>query len=219
MIKWLSMLMGVVILLIIGIFFYDMWFNPNVPFALQQGNTTVILSESEQSSQTTASVASPTVTPPTTDANGTAQITLTSLQDMESSGGAPPPALTNPQGNKTATANHTVGTVQPTVTQPVAKTPEVVSPVQTASPAVLESVKSTGKATAWVQAGSFGDRENANNLAASLQKQGMSVDIETATVNGRRYNRVYVGPLTEAQVDNTLQKLSKMGINARQTNR
>ncbi|MFC2504118.1 MAG: SPOR domain-containing protein, partial [Cardiobacterium sp.] len=75
------------------------------------------------------------------------------------------------------------------------------------------------KGGSWVQAGAFSSQENAENLMAQLQKRGWPVDTELAQVNGKSVHRVFVGPLSAADVNPYIDILGKMGINARQVTR
>lgn len=76
------------------------------------------------------------------------------------------------------------------------------------------------KATkAWLQAGSFGERANADKRAAVLKAQSWPVEIEQATVKGKSYYRVFIGPLTNDQASAYLKKLDAMDISAREVNR
>ncbi|SUO97604.1 SPOR domain-containing protein [Suttonella ornithocola] len=205
--KWLARILGVMVLVIVGLFFFDGWFNPNTPPILQGGESSSHQTVTRMESS--GSDANLTVTPAAAPDSKTT-ITLTSLEDMESNKGAPPPVLTNRETG--ATPNNKV--IPPSNAQ---KTVEKTSiPVEKQEE---KMEKSNAKASAWVQAGAFGEMENAQRLASSLKEKKMRTAIETATVNGRRYHRVYIGPLTDAQVADTLQQLSKMGINARQVSR
>lgn len=258
--KWLARLLGVVILLLLAVVLGDKWFNPAVPPALQ------IETEQEaasQSVQTQLPAASP-VPPPEPEQP---QISLTSLQDMESDNGAPPPVLTNPQGKPEVQPKVSVPEAEPAADaaakhkstkaaeaklvkkEPAAKTadkavktqstpkaaksmqPEAkiakapepkVKPIPPPAPKIKSKPTSptpAAKANAWVQAGAFGNRGNAERLAAQLRKNGLHVEIAAAAVNGGRLNRVYVGPLADSQVNSVLQKLFRMGVNARQVSR
>jgi len=87
-----------------------------------------------------------------------------------------------------------------------------------APPAPAEKPKPR-KGGSWVQAGAFNSKENADNLMAQLQKRGWPVDTELAQVNGKSVHRVFVGPLSAADVPTYIDILGKMGVNARQVTR
>ena len=201
--KWLIRILGVMILVIVGLFFFQNWFAPKVPRQLQQGLVSDHLPDGEDKSQgktnTPASRAGQGKTAEETATAGQSDIQLLSLETLANDKNTPSPFIQqNPPTDKSE-ANEA---------------------------RQMDRAQQTGHAVsladgdnAWVQAGSFGDRENAEQLADILEKQGMPTVIESVTVNDKRYNRLYVGPLREKEIDSTLRRLSAMGIDARRISR
>ncbi len=63
----------------------------------------------------------------------------------------------------------------------------------------------------YIQAGAFVDGGNAEHLRAEIARLGRT-DIETASIDGRLFHRVVIGPLASAnEADLTLAKLRRMG--------
>lgn len=201
--KWLIRIFGVMILVIVGLFFFDNWFAPQVPPQLQQGLAAEHSANGEITLPQRRNPASPQetqdrITKDATAANPNA-IHLTSLENA-------------PGDNRDSLPQSTqVEKVVKDEQNPVlpAKRTELSDNV----PAAPASVK------AWVQAGSFGNRENAERRAEALKKLNMPVAIDDVTVNGKSYHRLYVGPLLQDQVESVLRVLSDSGIDARQISR
>lgn len=198
--KWLIRIFGVMILVIVGLFFFDNWFAPQVPPQLQQGlaaehdtNGNITLPQhenpaSQQKNQDQITKNATAVNPNT--------IHLTSLENT-------------PGDNRDALPH------SPQVEEVTKDEPKSARPAQQTTP----PDKVPEAANAWVQAGSFGNRENAERRAETLKKMNMPVVIDDVTVNGENYHRIYVGPLRQNQVASVLRALSGNGIDARQISR
>lgn len=204
--KWLARLLGLIIIIVFGLFFFDKWFSPTIPVALTPPATTPPIA-AEQTQQTSTEQSSNTPQ---------ASIRLTSLQDTEDH--TSPPILTNPQSqiNNTASGKIEKSTLQLTSLDNQTST---VSPPQLNNTATKKVTTNSNSAPAWIQAGSFGQKDNADQLSNTLRNHKIKTEIETAIVNGRKYYRVYVGPIPAYQVDTTLETLSQLGVNARQVTR
>ncbi len=77
--------------------------------------------------------------------------------------------------------------------------------------AALEMEAETG-ATYLIQVGSFRAADDAEARKASLALLGLESRVAAATVDGRRYHRVMVGPLSGRQVATVRQQLQQAGI-------
>lgn len=182
--KWLIRILGVLVLVILGLIFFDAWFSPGVPPQLNHQ------SASPPVQPVTDNPATPTEVP-TPDQ---APISLTSLEDFESDAGNPAPALTN------------------TPTPAAANPPTPATAPQSSAPAAESG-------NAWIQAGSFGELENAQRQQNILKNKGFNASIESAQVNGKTYHRIYLGPMSQTQANAALKQLSGAGIAARQITR
>lgn len=237
--KWLARILGIIIVAIVGLFFYDRWFNPPIPNGVanigeEEG---MVLSDVQPLDNGLGNQGREA-----TQGGGQAQgqelpsqpeqpsITLTSLQDMESDHGAPVPVLANPQ-----TGAGTQPAPQPPA--PALSTAPQTPPAQASNNngLRLESLAAANNTAdnaqnsaqnaaadnsrAWIQAGSFGEKDNAERLAESIRGKKLPALVEPAQVNGKTYYRVYVGPIAANRVSDTLNSLSTMGVNARQVNR
>lgn len=232
--NWLARVLGVIILAVIGVFFFDGWFHPKVPPAILEGKKNEeVIALTPEGRKTPAEQKGPSETaqPPQPE------ISLTSLQDMESDRGAPP-VLASPNQSTdsssnvpethapplTAQSNQSAPTAQNNNIQLEslanaqsnnrAATPPATAP---AKPTAAPSAQAQG--STWIQAGSFGEKANADRLAANIRGKSLPAVVEAATVNGKTYHRVYVGPIASNRVSDTLSSLSAMGVNARQINR
>lgn len=198
---WTKRLIGLLILLVIGLVIFDNWFTPDVPPALQQD---ISLEVDGESQTITPPPTPPTATPPRETAPPSQPaFTLESL-DEDNSG--PQPVLSNPGANKNKTRD-----TAPSAGKTAAN--------DSAPPATPPEKPKPRKGGSWVQAGAFNSKENAENLMAQLQKRGWPVDTELAQVNGKSVHRVFVGPLSAADVTTYIDILGKMGVNARQVTR
>ena len=197
---WTKRLIGLLILLVIGLVIFDNWFTPDVPPALQQD----ISLEVDGESQTIPPPPTPpTATPPRETAPPSQP--AFSLESLDEDNSGPQPVLSNPGANKNKTRD-----IAPSAGKTAAN--------DSAPPAPAEKPKPR-KGGSWVQAGAFNSKENADNLMAQLQKRGWPVDTELAQVNGKSVHRVFVGPLSAADVPTYIDILGKMGVNARQVTR
>ncbi len=202
--KWLIRILGVMILVILGLFFFQNWFAPKVPRQLQQGLVSDHRPDGEDKPQGKANDPAPRVDQGKTAEEATeskhGDIHLLSLETLANDKNTPSPFIQQIPPTDKSEANE--------VRRQMDRAQQI---GHTAS---LPNVDN-----AWVQAGSFGDRENAEQLADILEKQDMPTVIESVTVNDKRYNRLYVGPLREDEIDSTLRRLSAMGIDARRISR
>lgn len=230
--KWLARALGVIILAVVAVFFYDGWFNPKVPPAILEGkkNEEVIALTPEGRKTPAEQGPSESAQPPQPE------ISLTSLQDMESDRGAPPPVLASPNQSMDSSSNmpesHAPPTAQSNQSAATAQnnniqleslanaqsnraaTPPATAP---AKPTAAPSAQAQG--STWIQAGSFGEKANADRLAENIRSKRLPAIVEPATVNGRTYHRVYVGPIASNRLTDILDSLSAMGVKARQINR
>lgn len=231
--KWLARALGVIILAVVAVFFYDGWFNPKVPPAILEGkkNEEVIALTPEGRKTLAEQGPSETAQPPQPE------ISLTSLQGMESDRGAPPPVLASPNQSTDSSSN-----VPETHAPPAAQSNQSAATAQNnniqleslanaqsnnraATPPATAPAKPTAAPSAqaqgstWIQAGSFGEKANADRLAENIRSKRLPAIVEPATVNGRTYHRVYVGPIASNRLTDILDSLSAMGVKARQINR
>ena len=207
--KWTLRLIGLLIALVLGLVIFDGWFTPEIPPALQQDISLEVNGES----QTITPAPLPPVAPPADTAPPQPAFALESLNDDNST---PQPVLSNPGSDKAKAREAAQIAANPkTVAKNTAPPAEDSAPAAAAPP---EKAKPR-KGGSWVQAGAFSSQENAENLMAQLQKRGWPVDTELAQVNGKSVHRVFVGPLSAADVNPYIDILGKMGINARQVTR
>lgn len=76
---------------------------------------------------------------------------------------------------------------------------------------------SNAKYVVWLQAGAFSDRGNARRLAQQLRGAHLPVQVKEVTVNGRRVQRVRLGPLRGAtQVEQAKKVVRRLGLPAPQ---
>ena len=226
--KWLARALGVMV----AVFFYDGWLNPKVPPAILEGKKKeeVIALTPEGRKTPVEQGPSESAQPPQPE------ISLTSLQDMESDRGAPPvlaspnqstdgssnmpethapPAAQSNQSAATAQNNNIqLESLANAQSNNRAATPPATAP---AKPTAAPSAQAQG--STWIQAGSFGEKANADRLAENIRSKRLPAIVEPATVNGRTYHRVYVGPIASNRLTDILDSLSAMGVKARQINR
>ncbi len=213
--KRLAHILGVFVLVIFAVIFYDGWFNPKVLPALQQDgssnqgvNNTVMPNNANQGGNTVAE----------TGNNDGTTIRLLSLDDAENNvantnNRAPAEsAFSGLQGisNENPTQNHPIR-LESLAAQ---ETPVTANTQNTPAPQA-----SATKGETWIQAGSFAKRENAEALAKTLQAKKIAAIVEAATINGAVYNRVYIGPMQEKEVKATLDKLATFGVTGRKITR
>ncbi|UJF24729.1 SPOR domain-containing protein [Suttonella sp. R2A3] len=199
--KWIYRLIGVLVLALVALLFLDFWLKPKVPEAIENEiGMEVVDGEGQPIPQRDPS-------------EGNEGLSLLSLEsddntqgNVAANGGTPPAHTTTNQSNNTpaetpAEPEMSLTSLEDDVPVPVLSNPD------------------STRANAWLQAGSFGSRENADNRAVLLRGQGLSTDIEQANVNGKTYYRVYVGPLQRSAVDQTLGQLQGLNIEAREVSR
>ena len=74
-------------------------------------------------------------------------------------------------------------------------------------------LKSTAAEVWYLQAGSFRDKQRADELQTRLTALGFKCDIQVLTVNNINYHRVRVGPFADNEVmQESRQKLDELGI-------
>ena len=164
------------------------------------------------------------------------EISLTSLQGMESDRGAPP-VLASPNQSTDSSSNmpetHAPPAAQSNQSAATAQNNNIqlesLANAQSNNRAATSSATAPAKPTAapsaqaqgstWIQAGSFGEKANADRLAENIRSKRLPAIVEPATVNGRTYHRVYVGPIASNRLTDILDSLSAMGVKARQINR
>jgi cell division protein FtsN len=64
----------------------------------------------------------------------------------------------------------------------------------------------------WIQAGSFATEAEANRRKAEIAMQGFASDVRTATVNGKQYYRIQIGPVAESQLVSVRKRLTEARI-------
>jgi cell division septation protein DedD len=121
-------------------------------------------------------------------------------------------------------ANAEINVAQPspdttsTETAPVAATPSPATP-STAMPSTAATTTSASaeanRVSYLLQAGSFQNREDAENRRAEIMLQGMTVNIVPGVVSGRNLFRVQVGPLDGRQsAESARDVLSSLNIDS-----
>ncbi|MBV7434905.1 SPOR domain-containing protein [Cardiobacteriaceae bacterium TAE3-ERU3] len=192
--KWVFRLTGLLVVALIALLFLDRFLNPDVPEYIERGVD--VRTEGDKGN----------VAPPQ-DAPEVPPLSLTSLEgsdDTQQSNPALPSSQAQPaQTNQAANEQPKIG----------------LTALEEAENIPVLSNPDSQRANVWLQAGSFGERANAEKRAAVLKAQSWSTEIEPAVVEGKTFYRVYVGPLTSGQVKGYLDKLNTMGISAREINR
>ena len=191
--KWVFRLTGLLVVALIALLFLDRFLNPDVPEYIERGVD--VRTQDENGN----------LSPPETP-NAAPPLSLTSLESSDDNA---------PQANPSPAAASTAQQNQSDDSQPAISLTALEEP---ANVPVLSNPDSQ-RANVWLQAGSFGERANADKRAAVLKAHSWSIDIEPAVVEGKTFYRVYVGPLTNDQVKGYLDKLNTMGISAREVNR
>ena len=189
--KWVFRLTGLLVVALVVLLFLDRFLNPQVPDYISRG----VDIQTQNSDASTIPENAPEV--PT--------LSLTSIEDVE-------------QGNNESESNLQQANTGDGQLIPPQPELSLTASEEAESIPVLSNPDSQ-LANVWLQAGSFGERANADKRAAVLKAHSWSVDIEPAVVEGKTYYRVYVGPLTYEQVGGYMDKLSTMGISAREINR
>lgn len=191
--KWIVRLIGLFALGIVVLIFYDYWFRPELPQALQNDRVRV-----EVASQNGESLGVSRVPVGGVSTTQSPQITLLSAEGIQDNGGM------QPQTEQTIV-------VDKTALEPVQN--EVV-PVQ-----LTPTQQTVNRGGAWLQVGSFADSENAQVRREQMLQRQWPAEIVIAEVQGKRYHRVLVGPLAPSDVPNYLNVLKSMDINAREITR
>ena len=197
--KWTLRLIGLLILLVLGLVIFDGWFSPEIPPALQQEISLEVNGES----QTITPAPLPPVSPPSRETAPPAEPAFT-LESLSEDSSEPQPVLSNPGSDKNKARDAGTAAAKPV------ETTEAAPPAEKAKPR---------KGGAWIQAGAFSSKENADRLLAQLKKLGWPVDTELADVEGKSMHRVFVGPLSSNDVNTYLDILGKKGVSARQVTR
>ena len=90
---------------------------------------------------------------------------------------------------------------------PTAKPPEPAAP-SAANPAAAKPPERSF----WIQAGSFATEAEANRRKAEIAMQGFVSDVRSATVNGKQYYRIQIGPIAESQLAGVRKRLAEARI-------
>ena len=111
-----------------------------------------------------------------------------------------------------------VTSVQSKTLEPLRTTPETHREMMQTRPLpVALQLPVTGKTHIFVQAGAFTVPENAERLQQSLTRYG-SASISTMVVNGTKFYRVRLGPVTDvAHADALLSKIKQAGVTGART--
>lgn len=216
MTKWIPRLIGVLVIIVLGLFVATTWFSPEVPEALQRDINLQVQGQGDaptgQLRPVPQNELEPLIEEPTPAGNAPT-LTLTSLEDIPEEGSAPP-VLTNPQPENPQAATELPVLPPPAVAeipapQPVAQTPAPPPPAQT-PPAT------SGGDGSFIAAGAFGNPENTERRVAQLRSRGWPVKVEKIQSGGKTLDRVMLGPIPANQVNAYLDELNKMGVQGRQ---
>ncbi|HUN00974.1 MAG TPA: SPOR domain-containing protein [Halothiobacillus sp.] len=93
---------------------------------------------------------------------------------------------------------------------PVEKPPA--SPGTVAPNAPPDAAPKPSERSFWIQAGSFATPAEANRRKAEIAMQGFVSDVRTATVNGKQYYRIQIGPIAESQLAGVRKRLVEARI-------
>lgn len=209
MTKWIPRLIGVLVIIVLGLFVATTWFSPEVPEALQRDIDLQVHGQSDaptgQLRPVPQNTAEPLVETPAPPANAPT-LTLTSLEDIPEEGSAPP-VLTNPQPDQP---------VEAPAPQPVVQTPPPPPPPPPAQAQPQpQSAPAAGEGS-WIAAGAFANPENTERRVAQLRSRGWPVKVEKIQSGGKTLDRVMLGPIAAGQVNLYLDELNKMGVQGRQ---
>ncbi len=95
---------------------------------------------------------------------------------------------------------------------PPGNAPVTIAP-NAASPASPEAPKPNAPTRRYlIQAGSFATEAEANRRKAEIAMQGFISQIQTATVNGKPYYRIQIGPVAEAELPQLKKRLAAAHI-------
>jgi len=98
------------------------------------------------------------------------------------------------------------------VTKPALVEKPPVLPVTAAPNAASDAASRPPERSFWIQAGSFATAAEANRRKAEIAMQGFVSDVRTATVNGKQYYRIQIGPVAESQLAGVRKRLSEARI-------
>ncbi|MDO4777409.1 MAG: SPOR domain-containing protein [Cardiobacteriaceae bacterium] len=204
MTKWLSRLLGLLVLLLIVLFTFNKWFKPDTPEALRREIDLQVRGQTVPPPAPPPQVPEPEaestqLTPPA--------LTLTSLEDFPADGGAAP-VLANPQPEQNRAA---AAVPAPKAEVPRAEPP---APKPASQPATEAPAAASGGKL--IAAGAFGNPDNTRRRVEQLQSRGWPVKVEKIQSGGKTLDRVILGPVPAAQVNAYLNELSKMGVQGRE---
>lgn len=218
--KWIPRLIGVLVILMLGLFVASTWFRPDVPEVLQRDLDLQVQGQAPGNLRPVPQNELEPLIPDPPPAGNAPTLTLTSLEDIPEEGSAPP-VLTNPQPDNPV-AEAPVPRPQPQP-QPVrqaaqleerAPAPQAArqTPPQNTAPAAAP----TSGGGSWIAAGAFGNPENTERRVAQLRSRGWPVKVEKIQSGGKTLDRVMLGPIPANQVNTYLDELDKMGVQGRQ---
>ena len=224
MTKWIPRLIGVLVILVLGLFVASTWFSPPVPDALQRDLDLQVQGQPGQTPGQLRPVPQQELEPLVPDVPPPANaptLTLTSLEDIPEEGSAPP-VLTNPQPDNAATAPELP--VQAPPAPPAAKpekapqqlAAQAPQPQQAARQPAPQPAAAPAGDSSWIAAGAFGNPENTERRVAQLRSRGWPVKVEKIQSGGKTLDRVMLGPVPSGQVNAYLDELNKMGVQGRQ---
>lgn len=204
MTKWLSRLLGLLVLLLIVLFTFNKWFKPDTPEALRREIDLQVRGQTVPPPAPPPQVLEPEaestqLTPPA--------LTLTSLEDFPADSGAAP-VLANPQPEQNRAA---AAVPAPKAEAPRAEPP---APKPASQPATETPAAASGGKL--IAAGAFGNPDNTRRRVEQLQSRGWPVKVEKIQSGGKTLDRVILGPVPAAQMNTYLDELSKMGIQGRE---
>ncbi|MDO5090991.1 MAG: SPOR domain-containing protein [Cardiobacteriaceae bacterium] len=209
MTKWLSRLLGLLVLLLLVLFTFNTWFKPDTPDALRRDIDLQVRGQSvpPPQQQTPPEPEETALTPPA--------LTLTSLEDFPADGGAAP-VLANPQPEQPREAVAPPPVAPPKTEAPRTETARTETPKPApAKPApVAEAPPASGGKL--IAAGAFGNPDNTKRRVEQLRSRGWPVKVEKIQSGGKTLDRVILGPVPAAQLNTYLDELNKMGIQGRE---
>ncbi len=98
------------------------------------------------------------------------------------------------------------------VTKPAPAEKPPVPPATSVPSAVSDAASKPPERSFWIQAGSFATEAEANRRKAEIAMQGFVSDVRTATVNGKQYYRIQIGPVAESQLAGVRKRLAEARI-------
>jgi len=100
----------------------------------------------------------------------------------------------------------------PVIDKPISNKPAVPASTAPVSVAPAAAQPKAVERNFWIQAGSFATAAEANRRKAEIAMQGFVSDVRTATVNGKQYYRIQIGPVAESQLAGVRKRLSEARI-------